>query len=191
MMAELTPLAISVLALLNEEPMHAYEMYQLLLKRRNDRIVKVRPGSLYHTVERLAGQQLVRATGTGRAGNRPERTTYEITPAGQDALARRVETGIETYVYEYPLFPVVLSEAHNLEAEDALLRFRRRVADLDVWLTTVDEAITAARENQVPEPYWMGADYIRTQIASERDWLATLIDRIESKDLPWQHRKNN
>ena len=56
-MPELTPLAISVLALLNERPMHAYEMYQLLLSRHNNRIVKVRPGSLYHTVERLAGQQ--------------------------------------------------------------------------------------------------------------------------------------
>lgn len=100
-MAELTPLAIAVLALLNEGRMHAYEMYQVLLKRRNDRLVKVRPGSLYHTVERLAGQELVEATGTERAGNRPERTTYEITPAGQQALVARVEAGIETYTYEY------------------------------------------------------------------------------------------
>jgi len=49
-MAELTPLAISVLALLEERSMHAYEMYQLLITRHNDRLLKVRPGSLYHTV---------------------------------------------------------------------------------------------------------------------------------------------
>jgi DNA-binding PadR family transcriptional regulator len=190
MMAELTPLAISVLALLHENPMHAYEMYQLLISRQNDRIVKVRPGSLYHTVERLAGQQYVRATGTERSGNRPERTTYEITPAGADALRRRVESGIEKFVYEYPLFPVVLSEAHNLEAEDALLRFRRRVADLDEWLADIDESLGKARENGVHEPYWIGGAYIRHQLAAERDWLATTIERIESKDLPWQPRKN-
>ncbi len=189
-MAELTPLAISVLALLHENPMHAYEMYQLLVSRQNDRIVKVRPGSLYHTVERLAGQQYVRATGTERAGNRPERTTYEITPAGAEALRRRVESGIEKYVYEYPLFPVVLSEAHNLDAEDALLRFRRRVADLDDWLKDLDESLGQAREDGVHEPYWIGGAYIRNQIAAERDWLATTIERIESKDLPWQPRKN-
>src|SRR5437868_2840544 len=40
----LTPLAITVLALLNERPMHPYEMHQLLLARRVDRVVKVRPG---------------------------------------------------------------------------------------------------------------------------------------------------
>lgn len=188
-MADLTPLAISVLALLEERPMHAYEMYQLLVSRQNNRIVKVRPGSLYHTVERLAGQNLVRAIGTERAGNRPERTTYEITPEGNDALKQRVETGLEKYVYEYPLFPVVLSEAHNLDEDDAVLRFRRRVEDLDSWLADLDEAIGLAEERKVHEPYYIGGVYVRNQIAAERDWLATLIERIESKDLEWQPRK--
>ncbi|HWD84060.1 MAG TPA: PadR family transcriptional regulator [Kribbella sp.] len=188
-MAELTPLAISVLALLNERPMHAYEMYQLLLSRQNNRIVKVRPGSLYHTVERLAGQQYVRAIGTERAGNRPERTTYEITPEGSEALTRRVESGLESFVYEYPLFPVVLSEAHNLEAEDAVRRLRRRVEDLDKWLADVDEAISRAQAAGVPERYWMAGDYVRGQLTAEREWLATTIERIESKELEWLSRK--
>ncbi len=59
----LTPLAVSALALLNEHPMHPYEMYQSLLERHKDRIVKVRPGSLYHTVERLHAADLVEITG--------------------------------------------------------------------------------------------------------------------------------
>lgn len=188
-MAELTPLAISVLALLNERPMHAYEMYQLLLSRQNNRIVKVRPGSLYHTVERLAGQQYVRAIGTERAGNRPERTTYDITPEGNAALTSRVERGLESFVYEYPLFPVVLSEAHNLEADDAVLRMRRRIEDLDRWLADVDEAIGLAQASGVPERYWMAADYVRGQIAAERGWLADTVERIESKELEWLSRK--
>lgn len=189
-MADLTPLAISVLALLKERPMHAYEMYQLLISRQNDRVVKVRPGSLYHTVERLAGQNHVRAIGTERAGNRPERTTYELTAEGSEALTRRVESGIEKYVYEYPLFPVVLSEAHNLDTDDAVLRFRRRVEDLERWLADLDTAIAAARTAEVHEPYWLGGAYIRSQIAAEHDWLTTIIERIESKDLEWQPRKN-
>jgi DNA-binding PadR family transcriptional regulator len=188
-MAELTPLAISVLALLEERPMHAYEMYQLLITRHNDRLLKVRPGSLYHTVERLAGQQYVRAIGTERAGNRPERTTYELTPEGSEALKHRVESAIETYVYEYPLFPVVLSEAHNLDADDAVLRFRRRIEDLELQLDEIDQALAGARARGVPEPYWMAGSYVRGQIAAERDWLVTTIERIESKDLEWQPRE--
>jgi DNA-binding PadR family transcriptional regulator len=187
-MADLTPLAIAVLALLEERPMHAYEMYQLLISRRNDRILKVRPGSLYHTVERLAGQEFVRAIGTDRAGNRPERTTYEITPAGRTALVRRVESGLEKYAYEYPTFPVVLSEAHNLDAEDAVLRLRSRVAELDAWLAGVDETLDGAGAADVPEMYLLGGHFVRHQVAAERDWLRTTIERIESKDLEWQPR---
>jgi DNA-binding PadR family transcriptional regulator len=189
-LAELTPLAIAVLALLHERQMHAYEMYQVLLHRRNDRLLKVKPGSLYHTVERLAGQELVRATGTERAGNRPERTTYEVTTAGKRALEERVQTGIESYAYEYPLFPVVLSEAHNLDLKDAVERFRRRLCDLDLQLAEVEDAIADVTTRQVPEPFWMAADYNRAVLTAERDWLTNLLQRIESKDLSWQHRKN-
>jgi predicted NBD/HSP70 family sugar kinase len=85
---------------------------------------------------------------------------------------------------------VVLSEAHNLGADDAVLRFRRRVEDLDHWLEDLDRAIAGARATGVHEPYWMAGGYVRGQIAAERDWLLTTIERIESKDLEWQPRKS-
>ena len=66
--------------------MHPYEMYQLSLQRRDHRLVKIRPGTLYHAVRRLGESGLVAALGTEREGNRPERTTYEITDAGRDQL---------------------------------------------------------------------------------------------------------
>ena len=43
-MSRLNPLAVSALALLAERPMHPYEMYQLMLQRREDRVVKVSAG---------------------------------------------------------------------------------------------------------------------------------------------------
>ena len=88
----LTPLGVAALSLLVEEPMHPYEMYQLLIARHEDRLVKVRPGTLYHAVGRLEEQGLVTATGTDREGNRPERTTYTISAAGREALTRGCRT---------------------------------------------------------------------------------------------------
>jgi hypothetical protein len=85
---------------------------------------------------------------------------------------------------------VVLSEAHTLSEEDALIRFRRRVADLDGRLAEVEEAVADVEERGVPEPFWIAADYNRAQLAAEREWLTTVIKRIESKDLSWRHRKN-
>lgn len=181
----LTPLAISVLALLNERPMHPYEMVQTLLERHEDRIVKVRPGSLYHTVERLAAGDLVQATGTERAGNRPERTTYTITAGGQRALNDRLSELLGSPANEYPAFPVALSEAHNIERAAVLELLSSRVTQLQQLIDEVDALIGSARAREVPEAYWVTADYLRAMHATERDWIAHLIDRIESKDLSW------
>ncbi|TCM51595.1 PadR family transcriptional regulator [Kribbella sp. VKM Ac-2568] len=187
-MTELTPVGMAVLALLNERPMHAYEMFQLLMSREEDRLIKVRLGTVYHTVERLAGQQLVEATGTERAGNRPERTTYAITAAGDAALRRRISDAIETPAYEYPLFPVALSEAHNLPAGETVRVLNRRLELLRKQVDDIEATIERVRTEDVDEAYWFVADYLRTQAVAERDWLQTIVNRIESKDLPWPYR---
>jgi DNA-binding PadR family transcriptional regulator len=187
-MTELTPVGMAVLALLNERPMHAYEMFQLLMSREEDRLIKVRLGTVYHTVERLAGQQLVEATGTERAGNRPERTTYAITAEGDAALRRRISDAIETPVYEYPLFPVALSEAHNLPADETVRVLNRRLELLQKQVDEIAATIERIRTEDVQEAYWFVADYLRTQAVAERDWLQTIVNRIESKDLPWPYR---
>lgn len=181
----LTPLAVSALALLNERPMHPYEMYQLLLERHEDEIVKVRPGSLYHAVERLLEQELVVATGTEREGNRPERTTYAITPAGYDALVVQLREWLSTPVNEYPRLPLALAEAHNGPADLVVEDLTAYVTALDTHLEHIDSIIAGVRDRGVPEAYWIEADFLRTVRRAERDWIATLIDRIETKDLPW------
>ena len=131
-------LGIAVLALLVERPMHPYEMFQTLLQRGEDRLLKVRPGSLYHTVDRLAHAGLVHAAGTDREGNRPERTTYEITVAGRGALSDRIAEILGTPDREYPLFPVALAEAHNLPADDVVGLLRKRIAAREADIAELD-----------------------------------------------------
>ncbi|WP_235347412.1 PadR family transcriptional regulator [Arthrobacter sp. SPG23] len=125
--APLTPLGISALSLLVEEPMHPYEMYQLLMARHEDRLVKVRPGTLYHAVGRLEERGLVETAGTDREGNRPERTTYRITPAGREALTERLQDMLAEPVNEYPSFPLAVAEAYNLPAAVVLDLLDRRL----------------------------------------------------------------
>jgi DNA-binding PadR family transcriptional regulator len=180
----LTPLSISVLALLVERPMHPYEMYQLLLTRHEDQLVKVRPGSLYHTVERLADDELVRPTETAREGNRPERTTYAVTDAGRQALRDRVREVIRQPVNEYPAFPVALSEAHHLPRAEVIALLSAYVADLDDLRITSDKLLGHAAE-QVPEAYWLAGDYLQSVRRAELDWIRNLISRLENEELPW------
>ena len=71
----LTPLGVMVLALLGEGDMHPYEMIRLMRFRRDDRLVAITNGTMYHTVGRLEKAGLVTEVGVDRDGNRPERTT--------------------------------------------------------------------------------------------------------------------
>ena len=126
---QLTSLGIPVLALLRERPMHGYEMFQTLIQRHADCIVKVRPGSLYHVVDRLTDEKLIRRSATARDGKRPERAIYEITDAGAEALAERVRQLISAPVHEFPQFVVALAEVDTLDSDAALTAVNRGVHD--------------------------------------------------------------
>jgi DNA-binding PadR family transcriptional regulator len=128
---QLTSLGISVLALLRAHPMHGYEMFQTLVERHADRIVKVRPGSLYHVVDRLTEEKLIRRAATTRDGKRPERAVYEITDAGVEALQERVAQLVATPVHEFPQFAVALAEIDTLGDDAAAAAVDDRVGALE------------------------------------------------------------
>ncbi|CAM5410540.1 PadR family transcriptional regulator [Leifsonia shinshuensis] len=187
----LTPLAVAALALLAEGPTHPYEMYQTLVLRSEDRLVKVRPGSLYHTVDRLARQGLVRATGTEREGNRPERTTYEITEEGTRALGERVADIIATPVNEFPEFPLGLGEAHNLPLETVIDLLRNRVGLMRADIALLDDGIHRVRAKGLPEKYWLDVRYLRTTAEAEAAALEALIDDLASGEISWDEEKQH
>lgn len=187
----LTPLAVAALALLAEGPTHPYEMYQTLLLRSEDRLVKVRPGSLYHTVDRLARQGFVRATGTEREGNRPERTTYEITDEGTRALGERVAEVIATPLNEYPEFPLALGESHNLPVETVIGLLRSRVALIRSDIAELDEAIAAMRAKHLPAKYWVDVRYLRAMAEADAATLQALIDDLVSGEISWDEEKQH
>lgn len=184
--AMLTPLAMAALALLEERPMHPYEMYQLLLQRREDYILKIRPGSLYHTVTRLAEQDLVHAEGTDRAGNRPERTTYRITVAGSAALRARITEILRRPIREYPIFPVAMSEAHDLPADQVIELLTERIGWLESDIAELDALINWLPVKGVPRRYWMVTEYLRAQATSEVAWLRGVVADLRDGTLEWE-----
>ena len=183
--APLTPLGVAALSLLVEEPMHPYEMYQLLMARHEDRLVKVRPGTLYHAVGRLEEQGLVQATGTDREGNRPERTTYEISEAGRAALTQRLQDMLASPVNEYPSFPLAVSEAYNLPAGVVTELLDRRLQGLQEHLDLLTAAQDRVRAKGVERKYWIDMDYQQVMLHAEIGWIRNLQHQLGSGQLAW------
>ena len=77
------PLALAVMALLYERPMHPYEMVSVMRERGKHESVRLRYSSLYSVVEALVREGLISPRERRVEGRRPERTVYELTDAGR------------------------------------------------------------------------------------------------------------
>jgi DNA-binding PadR family transcriptional regulator len=187
----LTPLAMAVLELLHERSMHPYEMTQLMRERRVDYRVKLRPGSLYHTVERLEAQGFIEVVDTQRQGRRPERTVYGLTDLGRDTFFEQVRTMLATPAQEYLRYTVALSASNELDEADAVEQLRMRVVNLRAQLAADEVLIEHVRGMQLPQMYWIDVAYVHHQRRSELDWTQRLIDDLESGRIPWPAQKKS
>ncbi len=169
--------------MLSERPMHCYEMYREMLRRHEDRIVKLKPGSLYHTMDRLHAAELVVATGTDRDGARPERTTYAITAAGRKAMTCWVRDVLPEPVNEYPRLPVALAESRHLPRAEVVELVVRRIGRLEELLAADEAGVAAAREHGVVDAHLVDVDFMMEMTRAELGWLRRLVDRLESKEL--------
>lgn len=180
----LTPLGVMVLALLSEGDMHPYEMARLLRARRDDRIIPISNGTLYHTVSRLHGQGLLEEVGVDREGNRPERTTYAVTSSGAEAVREWVRRELGGSRRQTP-FRVALAEAHNLDRAEAVDLLTQRLALLREEREAIGAALDGAASRAVSEQYLLEPIRHRLMLQAEIDWLAALIPRISSPDFAW------
>jgi DNA-binding PadR family transcriptional regulator len=181
----LTPLGITVLGLLSERSMHPYEMYQLASVRRGDQLVKIKPGSLYHTVSRLEKQELLASIGTDREGNRPERTTYEITARGRSALEHQLREMLAVPMREYPRLPLALAEMHNLSADTAVRMLRIRIGHLDESIAEFEQTRAHLQALEKPRIFTVGVDYVHAATVAEHNCLAQLAEDIETGEFEW------
>jgi DNA-binding PadR family transcriptional regulator len=136
-------LALAVLALLFERPMHPYEMAATLKQRNKGESIKIRYGSLYTVIELLLKRGLIAAKETSREGRRPERTVYVLTPSGGDELRAWMQDLLRDPVNEYTHFEAGLSLLPVLPPEEAVMLLRQRALGLS--------AAVASREAQLAE----------------------------------------
>src|SRR5258706_2844066 len=78
-----SPLALAVLVLLHEAPMHPYRMQRLIKDRGKDQVINVgQRASLYQTISQLLRAGLITFWETERQEGFPERTVYKVTELG-------------------------------------------------------------------------------------------------------------
>ncbi len=174
------PLALAVLALLFERPMHPYETALILKQRRKEDSIKLRYGSLYTVIELLLKRGFIAARETEREGRRPERTIYEITAAGRDELRAWMIDLIGLPVKEYPQFEAALCLMPVLPPDEALALLRQRLHLIEQDAAVLSGQIEGMKAANFPPLFLVENEYRLALLKAERAFLADLVKKIEN-----------
>ena len=194
------PLALAVLALLFERPMHPYEMAATLKDRRKHESIKLRYGSLYTVIDALVARSLIVARETEREGRRPERTVYALSEAGLDELRAWMRDLLRAPAKEYPQFETALSLMPVLPPDEAVSLLRARALELSgtIWKMEAqlaelaqqdfaamagDAQLPAALAGQkFPPLFSVESEYHLAMVRAELDFVNDLVRRIVDDD---------
>ncbi len=124
------PLALAVMALLYERPMHPYEMVSLMRERAKHESIRLRYSSLYSVVESLQREGLIQPLETVREGRRPEKTVYGLTDEGRVEFLSWLRELLSEPVKEYTQFAAGLTFLAGLPPAEAAALLEERVRRL-------------------------------------------------------------
>lgn len=173
------PLALAVLALLRERPMHPYEMGRTLRERHKQRSIKLNYGSLYMVVEQLTKAGFAVATETRRDASRPERTIYALTDEGRAELVDWMRQLISEPLKEYYAFEAGLALLPVLPPDEAVTLLRLRNAALQQQISEAEAGIEAAVAGGLDRVFLVEEDYRLALSRAEQAFVADLVDQIE------------
>ena len=172
------PLALAVLVLLYERRMHPYEMAATLRERHKEESIKLRYGSLYTVIGILESAGLIRAKKTSRQGNRPERTVYEIVPAGVVEMRDWLREILSAPVKEFPQFEAGLSLLPALPVGEAISVLETRVEFLKKDVEQLKGSLAQAKQMGLPPLFSIETEYRLVSLEGELGFVVGLIARI-------------
>ena len=175
-------LALVLLALLVEAPMHPYRMQQTIKERGQDQLVNVaQRNSVYQALERLVRDGLARAASTTREAGRPERTVYEITEEGAATMRRWVTGMLAAPAREFPEFPAALAFVAPLAPAELQDLLEQRLAVQEERLA----AIRAQAPPGLPRVFLIEDEFRAVQLTAEITWLRGVVSDLADGTLTW------
>ena len=183
-------LALALLTLLTERPMYPYEMAAALRQRGKDQAIKINWGSLYTVVQNLEKYGFIEALEVAREGRQPERTTYQITDAGQAELKDWLRELLSVPEREYTRFEAALGDSAVLPPDEFIDLLQQRLDALEV-ANAEHQAGLDALVGTIPRLFLIESEYYLAQRRAETEWVRGLLKEFTDGTFPginaWRH----
>ena len=178
-------LALAVLALAVEQPVHPNRMPQLIRQRRKATVVNVGQRSqLYKTIDRLVRDGLLVVHATERDTARPERTVYAATDAGRRAAVDWTVAMLSAPRKDFGEFTAALAYLPLVTPHVALDALEARLADRRAERDGMRAELAAAGPT-LPRLVLVETEYTLAHLETDIAWIAALVDDLRSGRLAW------
>ncbi|MFI6920074.1 PadR family transcriptional regulator [Nonomuraea spiralis] len=186
-MAERRPvgnlLALAVLTIAVQRPMHPYEMASVLRSRGKDQDMPIKWGSLYTVVRNLAKHGLLEAVESGRQGARPERTVYRVTEAGRREAEDWTRELLSTPQREPSSFEAGLSVMGGLRPDEVATLLRQRSHLLAERIEDARRTL-AEEQGEVPRLFLIESEYALAMLEAQAAWVQSLLTELSEGTFP-------
>ncbi|GAA5703976.1 PadR family transcriptional regulator [Streptomyces avermitilis] len=176
------PLALAVMVLLMEKPMHPYEIAQTLRRRGKDTTTKINYGSLYTVVQNLEKHGFVEVAEVQRQGNRPERTLYGITDAGREEATEWLSDLLAVPAREYPIFETALSLLGVLHPDEVTRLLEERLTQLEVQVASARGGLEKLYET-LPRLFLVETEYQLHMVEAQAEWVRGFLRELHDGSL--------
>ena len=173
-----SPLALAVMALLYERPMHPYEMVSVMRERGQHESVRLRYSSLYSVVEALGREGMISPRETVREGRRPERTVYGLTEAGRVEFLGWLRELLREPVKEYTQFAAGLTFLAALPPTEALALLKARTRLLEEEVGEMRSRLDAVMEGGLSRLFLVENEHELVLREAELEWVRGLVREI-------------
>ncbi len=184
--SEISPLALSILALLDARAMHPYEMASTMRERHYDEFVRLNFGSLYHTVDALERDGWIAPVERVNEGRRPERTIFLLTDSGRKLLRQVIGEIVGQPRREYPHFAAGLMHLHHLGAAAATEQLTQRADGLAAKVQKLTGIMSQLREEGVSRLALIELEHKIAMLDAERTWVRKIEREISEGKLEWK-----
>ena len=179
------------------QPVHGYDVRRELLSWQLEEVSNVKPGSIYSALKTLERDGLIAVVSRDQAGNRPERTVYELTGEGEkefQLLLRKawwtVEPAVQPLVPALTMLPSMPRDELIAVLDSRIDQLRGYERQSEFMLAQIKDGATG-ENGAVPEHVRELMYFLRGQARAEIEWATSFRQRVKSGsytfagEAPW------
>jgi DNA-binding PadR family transcriptional regulator len=164
------------------QPTHGYHVRSELLSWGVDDWARINPGSIYNALRTLERSQLVERVDSSQEGNRPARTTYELTRDGEVEFFGLLRSALWSLdEYDPSTLQAGLSFVNWLTRYEVIEAMTSRVALLDARLAELGHHRRHLVDTRsLPFQAVEGGEVHEAVLRGEREWALAFAERVRS-----------